>query len=229
MNLLKFSHCAVALCALIAARPARAHFIWAEVTLDTPPIAKLAFSDAPGQVSEPDTVQRIESARAWNLDGKVLSLKTAHDVRSGSTEGSRVFGTEQFYGVLDKTKEGRGVFKCMYYAKAALSLDDANHNVKLPFEMFARRDGADHINVTVKRGATRYEKASLNVYDPGEEKPRALVTDARGEIRFVAKPGLYGVKAAWVDETPGEIEDKKYPFIRNYSTLTFRVVESTLR
>jgi hypothetical protein len=229
MNIIRqLTYSAIALCATLAARPAHAHFLWGEVTQDTPPVAQLSFNEEPGGVSDGDMVARIEAARAWDDKGKTIALQTAGAVRSGVLKGGRVFGADQNFGVLDRTKEGRGVFKLLYYTKAALTLDDANQSVKLPFELFARRDGADRIVVTVKRGAAPYASAKLNVYTPLQDKPTPLTSDVNGEIRFEAKtPGLYGIRAAWVDETPGEEGGKKYPFIRNYSTLTFRVAAST--
>jgi hypothetical protein len=219
---------AIALGATFGARPASAHFLWGEVTSDASPVAKLAFSDAPGQLSEADLVERIQTAKAWNADGQSLEMKTANAVRSGALANGRAFGSSQFYGVLDKTKEGRGIFRLMYYAKSAQTLGEANQNLKLPFELFAQRDGNEQIVVTVKRGALPYTGAALNVYLPYQEKPINFVSDAKGQIHFTSTtPGLYGIKAAWVDETPGEVEGKKYPMTRNYSTLTFRVAAST--
>jgi hypothetical protein len=96
--------------------------------------------------------------------------------------------------------------------------------MKLPFELFARRDGAGFVVVRAKRGQEVFAGAKLNVFLPGEKQWTAHVTDENGEIRFEAKKsGLYGIKAAWVDETPGEVDGKKYPFTRNYSTLTFHL------
>lgn len=230
MNIHKLTLSAIALCTLAGIGPAHAHFLWGEVTTDKSPVARLALSDGPGEISDGDMVQRIQTAQAWNGQGKELELKTTEAVRSGSLDGSTVFSSAQFYGVLDKTREGRGLFRCMYYAKAALTIEEAGQNLKLPFELFARRDGARHVIVTAKRSADVYEGAKLNVFEPGKEKWTTYTTDAKGEIRFEAtKPGLYGIKAAWVDETPGEIEGKKYPFTRNYSTLTFRVGDAATK
>lgn len=228
LTLRKFAYSAIALCVTFAAQPARAHFLWGEVSTDKTPIAKLAFSDGPGQVSEADLVERIETARAWDKMGKEIDFKTADAVRSGTLQNSRIFGSSQYYGVLNKTDQGRGVFRLMYYAKSALTLEDANQKVDLPFELFARRDGDKHIIVTAKRGTAPYAAAQIDVFHPNQEKPTPQTSDAKGEIRFeTTTAGLYGFKAAWVDETPGEIEGKKYPFTRNYTTLTFRVAEST--
>lgn len=223
MTIRKIAYSIAALCALLAARPASAHFLWGEVTQDKLPVAKLSLADGPGEASEEGFVDRIQTARVWDGNGQELTLKTCGGVRSSELKNSTVFSSAQFYGVLDKTKEGRGVFRCMHYAKSAQSIDEANQNLKLPFELFARRDGTNHIIVTARRGAALYQNAELHLYEPGQEKWTTFTTDAKGEIRFEAKPGLYGIKAAWIDETPGEIEGKKYPFTRNYSTLTFRV------
>ena len=224
MNLRKLTLSAIAFCAVASAGPAHAHFLWGEVTPEATPIAKLALSDRPGEPSEDDMVERIKGARAWNGNGQEIKFTSNSTIRFGSLEGSKVFSSAQYYGVLDKTKEGRGVFRCMYYAKAVLDISDAGQNLKLPFELFGRRDTDGQIVVTAKRGEAIYEGAKLNVFQPGRKLWVSYVTDAKGEIRFETPvPGIYGIKAAWIDETPGEVEGKKYPFTRNYSTLTFRV------
>lgn len=224
MTLRQLTLSAIALCALATARPASAHFLWGEVTSETPAVAKLALADRPGLPSEDDMVERIKGARAWNDAGKELELVSNGTVRSGSLENSNAFSSWQYYGVLDKTKEGRGVFRCMYYAKSALTVEGTSQNLNLPFELFGRRDGADHVIVTAKRGTEIFPGALLNLFVPGVPMWTKFTTDEKGEIRFEVKtPGLYGIKAAWIDETPGEVEGKKYPFTRNYSTLTFHI------
>jgi len=224
MNLRKLTLSAIALCAVAGASPAHAHFLWGEVTPEATPIAKLALSDRPGEPSEDDMVERIKGAQAWNGKGQEIKFTSNDTIRFGSLEGSKIFSSSQYYGVLDKTREGRGVFRCMYYAKAVLDINDAGQNLKLPFELFGRRDADGHIVVTAKRGEAIYEGAKLNVFQPGRKLWVSYVTDAKGEIRFETPvPGIYGIKAAWIDETPGEVEGKKYPFTRNYSTLTFHV------
>lgn len=224
MKLRRLMSCAFALCTALVANPAHAHFLWGEVTPETPAVAKLAFSDGPGEVSEGNLVERIDNAQVWDGKGKQLKFKTANAVRSGALKDSRVFGSSQFYGVLDKTKEGRGVFRLMYFAKSAQTLADANATLKLPVELFARAESGGNIVVTATRDGQPYQNAKVDVYLPGQDKATSLTSDAKGEIRFETKgTGLYGIKTAWVDETPGKAEGKAYPFTRNYSTLTFRV------
>src|SRR5690606_30665334 len=156
--------------------------------------------------SEGNLVERIDNAQVWDGKGKKLKFKTADAVRSGSLKDSRVFGSSQFYGVLDKTKEGRGVFRLMYFAKSAQALADANATLKLPVELFARADGSQVV-VTAKRNAQPYENAKVDIYLPHQSKATSLVSDAKGEVRFDAKgEGLYGIKTVWVDETPGKAE-----------------------
>lgn len=222
MKLRRLMYSAFALCTALAASPAHAHFLWGEVTPETPAVAKLAFSDGPGEVSEGNLVERIEDAKVWDGKGKNLKFKTADAVRSGALKDSRVFASSQFYGVLDKTKEGRGIFRLMYFAKSAQTLADANATVKLPVELFAQADGGNVV-VTAKRNGQLFEGAKVDVYLPGQDKATPFTTDAKGEVRFEAKgSGLYGLKTLWTDETPGKAEGKEYPFTRNYSTLTFR-------
>lgn len=214
--------------AAILTQPAYAHFMWNEVSEGNPPVAKVSFAEGPGEISDGNLVEKVVPAQVWNADGKPLVLKTAGAVRTGSLEGARSFGTSLNYGVLDKAAEGRGVFKLMYFAKSAATLGDAGQSVKLPFEFFARNDGNNGVIATLKRGTELVAKTTVSVNEPGEEKPRTLTTDDKGEIRFEAKnPGMYGLRAAWVQETPGEQDGKKYPQVRNYTTLSFRVAAAT--
>ncbi len=215
---------AFALSVMALCLPAHAHFLWGEVSTDTPSIAKLALSEGPGEVSDGNLLAKIATAKAWNGAGKEIALKEGGGVRSGDLLGSSAFSSSQFYGVLDKTEEGRGIFRLMYYAKAASSLDKAGFDAKLPLEFFVAREGTNRVVATLKRGEVLVTKANVNLHVPNEEKPKILVTDDKGQVHFETKDaGLYGLRAPWIDETPGEIEGKKYPFTRNYTTLSFRV------
>lgn len=215
----------------LAAHPAHAHFLWGEVSNDTPAQARLSFAEGPGELSEGNLVEKIANASAWNEGGKTLSFSTKGAVRSAPLAGSHVFGSSQVYGVLDKTEEGRGVFKLLYFAKAADSLEGASSRVKLPFEFFARRNGENEVVASLQRDGKPVAQTTINIYEPDQPKPRTLTSDAQGEIHFDAKtPGLYGLRAAWVDETPGELDGKKYPMVRNYTTLAFPIgTASTIR
>lgn len=224
MNIHKLTFAALALSAIFAARPAHAHFLWGQISTDKAPVAKLAFAEGPGEISEGNLVENIANARAWNAEGKTLDFTTAGAVRNAALGSSHVFGSSQVYGVLDKTEEGRGVFKLLYWAKAADSLDGAGQNVKLPFEFFARRGAGAEVVATLLRSGKPVAQTTVNLYEPNDEKPLTLTSDAKGEVHFEAKAsGLYGLRAAWVDETPGELDGKKYPMVRNYTTLAFPI------
>jgi len=219
----KFTFACAALATSLLSQTAHAHFMWSEVSEDNPPVAKISFADHPGTISEGDLVQRVVPAKAWNAKGKELSLTTTGALRTGSLEGSKAFGASLSYGVLDKTEEGRGVFKLMYYTKAAASVKDAGENLKLPLELFAQADGTNAV-ATLKQGKKALSKLSIHVYEPNEEKPKVLTSDDKGQVRFDAsKPGVYGLRALLIEETAGEQDGKKFPATRHWTSLVFRV------
>lgn len=207
---------------------AHAHFLWGEVGEENPPLAKISFAEGSGEISTDVPVERIEVARAWTPDKKPLALQTGGGVRRAPLQNARVFGAAQTWGVLDKTAEGRGVFKLEYHAKAAATLADASTLASLPLELFATRDGVKGVLVSLKRGDKPVSKTVLYLHEPNEEKPRTLTTDDKGEAHFESKtPGLYGLRASWGDDKAGELNGKKYALTRHYTTLSFRVAAST--
>ena len=201
---------------------ANAHFLWGEVSQDNPPVAKISFAEGPGQISEADLVGKIEVARVWADGNKVLAPQTTSGVRVAKLNGARLVGASQTWGVLDKTAEGRGIFKLEYWSKAAATLNDANRSVQLPLELFAQSEGASKVLVTFKHGTQPVGKTAILLFEPNALQPRTLITDANGRTRFETKDsGLYGLRANWNDGKPGEFNGKKYALTRHYTTLTF--------
>jgi hypothetical protein len=211
--------------ACLASRPAQAHFLWAEIGSGAQPQLRVTIAEASGENTTGELLERIGPASAWDGSGKALALAPATDAMAAPGP-SNVVGAFQNWGVLDKTAEGRGVFLLEYYAKAARSIDDASQHAKLPVEVFVRREapGSSTCIATLKHNGQPVAKAPVKLHEPDVEEARDLTTDAQGEVRFeAAKPGLYGLRAAVVEDRSGEHMGKPFPMIRNYSTLTFTV------
>jgi len=131
-------------------------------------------------------------------------------------------------GVLDKSKEGRGVFLLHYSAKAAQELSAANQKAGLPVEVFAEKDG-DRYLLKVTRNGKPVANAEVIVVRPGNQNLLALKTDSKGTARFQNEEnGQIGIRAMVEDKTAGEYEGKAYPLVRHYSTLTFPTTSTKL-
>jgi uncharacterized GH25 family protein len=201
---------------------AHAHFLWGEVSEDHPATAKISFAEEPGEISDGDLVKKIEAARVWTDDGKVLDLQTTGGVRETKLDGARLIGASQTWGVRDRTKEGGGIYKLEFYAKAGATLKDANRSVRLPFELFAQPEGASGVLVTFKRDNQPVGNAAISLTEPNALQPRTIMTNENGQAHFDIKAaGLYGLRANWNDDKPGEEGGKKYEQTRHYTTLTF--------
>jgi hypothetical protein len=163
----------------------------------------------------------------WTADGKTLELKRETGaMTAGLTEDAKLIGGEQVWDVLDRRSEDRGLFLLKYYAKAAKDVDAASGSVKLPVEVFAKRDGGVCV-LTVREGNKPVAGSQVVVTKPGAASPLTLKTDASGETRFALfGDGEYQVRAMVADQEPGKWQEKSYHLVRNYSTLTFAVKKS---
>ncbi len=217
-----FVLCAVAL----PARFAHAHFLWAKVDAKSGPTFQLALAEASSEMDKGVAVDKIKSASAWDEKGGKLALTPAGTMLSGAlSPESQIAGATQHYGVLDKTKAGRGVYLLEYHAKAAQDVAKAGRNARLPLEFFARRDGGD-ILVTLKHNGKPVPFGAVTLHTPEQtdDKGTALTTDAQGQLRFKAEAaGLYGLRAGVAETTAGTFEGKDYKLIRRYTTLSFPV------
>lgn len=206
---------------LLLTAPAHAHFLWAQTNDDANQLS-LYFGEGGEGVSTGVPADVIAKARAWKPNGSPLvTTLQSGAYRTPIDAATPVYGASQSWGVLDKSKEGRGTFRLEYFAKAATDLGKAGWSAGLPVELFARREG-NQVLVTFKRGAAPVAEAEITVVSPSDEKGFTVKTDASGQARFpLSDAGTYALRAVSVDDTAGEIEGKKYPQTRNWTTLTF--------
>jgi hypothetical protein len=197
---------------------AHAHFVWA--TLD--PAGKqlrLEFSESPGESVLPNFAGVGDKIRAWSKPGRTLRLSQGERLLTAPSPG-RVAGADMTYGVMDRSKEGRGIFLLRYSAKAAATVADAGNAVGLPCE------------ITVTNGALRVTRegrpaagAELALHVPGGKAPIEAKTNADGRYRLPAVgPGLVSIRAMVAEPTRGDWQGKSYELVRNYTTLTYRVI-----
>jgi hypothetical protein len=227
--MIKHSHFSRTLLAALTvagiASTAHAHFLWAQID-DKTNTVQVTLAEGASGVTEGVPVKQLAAAHAWAGQVKDLPLKTEGAARSAELPpGAGVAGVAQNWGVLDKTEQGRGIFLLEYGAKAAASLQTASGSVNLPLELFARPDTGtpNGAIVELRHNGKPVPATAITLHAPEDEKGWTLTADDRGLAHFlVNKPGIYGLRAGVVEETPGEFEGKKYPRIRRYATLTFR-------
>ncbi|HZP82371.1 MAG TPA: DUF3386 family protein [Chthonomonadaceae bacterium] len=213
---------------LLCAAPARAHFLWAQITRAPEPTLHLTFAEKPGEKTLDTLLPRIQEARVWTPDGAALTCNaSAGALLSPLPQTARAAGAAQTWGVLDRAAQGRGVFLLQYYAKAALDAEAAAETANLRVEVFAQKEGADWI-VTVRRDGKAEPGAELTITAPGETGPMERRTDAKGEARFqMPQAGLCAIRAMVAEKEAGAHEGKAYTLKRYYSTLTFPVTEES--
>lgn len=218
----------VSLIGAVAARPAHAHFLWAELHPDAQAILQLRFAEAAGEKTVPDLLEKIKPARVWTPGNTSLTL-TAADGALETTlpPGVRTACAEQVWGVLDRTAQGRGIFLLHYYAKAAVDLAAASEPAGLSVEASVKREASKFI-VTVSHDGKPVSGSEVIVTRPGNENLLALKTDISGKTQFtVGQAGLCGLRALVEEKQEGEYEGKAYKLVRHYTTLTFPVNAGT--
>ncbi|RYX83134.1 DUF3386 family protein [bacterium] len=206
---------------ILAATPAHAHFLWAQTDPQAGQL-RLYFGEGGEGVTNGVSADVLFKVEAWGGNGKKLAPKLAGGAYCAPiAANATVIGAHQSWGVLDRSDSGRGIFRLEYFAKAATSLDKAGNGAKLPFELFARRNKGEAL-VTLKRDGAVLPNAEVTYVTPAGEEGTKLQTDAKGQIHFpITASGLYSLRAVVIDAVPGELDGKKYPQTRTWTTLTF--------
>jgi hypothetical protein len=215
----------LSLLALLAAAPARAHFLW--LTIDEGSRKPhLAFGETPDEATPASLVARLAAARVRDGAGKALALTQVEDGWTGPVSKQTALAATQSWGVVDRSGDGSGAFLLEYYAKGGAGLQATAADLKLPLELFARQEGGQ-IVATVRRGGQAVAGSPFHVSLPsGRSFDRT--SDAQGEIRFDGEgKGLYGIRARRLEDRKGESDGKAYGEVRHYTTLTFSLPEGT--
>jgi hypothetical protein len=201
---------------------ASAHFLWQRIEPGARPRVALTFGENPDEATSATLLARLTGARAWDQKGNAIELASETSQLAATLAGeATVVAGSRTWGVVDKTGDGTGAFFLEYYSKAAASVADSAASMKLPLEVFAKREGSQVI-ATVRRGDAAQANTTVYVYSPTSEEVAEYTTDASGTIRFEASAvGLYGLRARWIEPRAGESDGKKFGEVRHYSTLTF--------
>ncbi|MCI0456309.1 MAG: DUF4198 domain-containing protein, partial [Gemmataceae bacterium] len=136
--------------------------------------------------------------------------------------GPAVLGGVCSYGVIQRGQDKP--FLLAYYpkwirgeVKAAKAWD------QLPLEILPQGAGRFQVRFAGKP-ATDTEVVVLT---PAADGKATLQTDAQGEFQVrSAAPGLYGIRARFIEAKAGEHEGKKYEAVRHYATLVFQIGET---
>jgi len=201
--------------ALLAAVPAQAHFIWVLVGSEAPQ-TRIVLAENPADEMTDDLVPKI-SAKAWDASGKELAFSQGKKSWNGPADFSKAIAAQQTWGLMD---HGGKPFLIEYYAKGGASIAETANEMKLPFELYARQDGAEVV-ATLKHQGKPAADSKVNVYLP-TGRTLELQTDAKGEVRFAAEGGgHYGLRSRLIEARKGESEGKAYDEVRHYTTLAF--------
>jgi len=218
---------------LLAAAPARAHFVWVSVEKDSSgkPAAHVWFSE----LAEPDSAElldRITSVKVTSrtAGGKPAAVAVTKQVQGngGALVGAIPAGTPALsahikYGVITR---GESTFLLQYSAKyldaAAQDFKALARDESLPLDVVPQAEGSGYVLEVLFQGKPA-AGAEIVVYDPTAAQ-LDLKTDDKGRCSLAAaKPGLYSIRARWIVKEAGKEEDKEYPQVNYYSTVTLRV------
>jgi hypothetical protein len=210
---------------IVAAMPARAHFLWLLPDDGGKPGVRMVFSDklAPDDAKFLDYIRKAE-VFACGGDGKAVAVKTAQvkdalvpELTSPCVVAARV-----------KIVSARGKMPALIVYHAKTWVGEAKPSPAmmkaaagtLDFDL-ALDGAAGKLIVTWKGKPVAGAEVTLAL--PGSDEGIDLKTEADGTIAIkkTARPGLYGIRAKHVVARPGEFEGKKYDEERHYATLVF--------
>jgi N-acetylneuraminic acid mutarotase len=215
---------------LLASGTAQAHFVW----FVTQPggktqTAEVYFSETAAP-DDPALLARVAKAEAWALGGRRGNEPQPLKL---SREGDSLTATlpaelhdapvvlRHTYGAMTRGGES---FLLKYYAKGyALPLAGAwravNDPELLPLEVAPIAEGADLVLKVLWQGKPQ-AGAVVTVEGPGIEKKLEGTTDDSGRFRCrPTEPGLFSIRAKFVEEKSGDYDGTAYASIRHYSTL----------
>lgn len=198
---------------LLLAMPvvSHAHFLWATLEPADKSLA-VALQEVPTQDPLP-LGERVSKVQAWNLKKKSVSLTAEGNWLKASAAGDAA-AVKLEYGVLDRSSEGRGVFRLRYFAKAATTAAASQAKLGLPLELSATQTPDKHWVVVVRQDGKPVGGASLTVEGGPEIK-----TSEDGTATLPVSDVL-AVRALVEDKTKGSEDGKSYELTRSYSTLT---------
>lgn len=215
---------------------AYAHFTYVVPTADGSKV-QVVFSDS----LEPDKkvpIDKIVKTTLFCVDatGKQMPLEwtKAKDEHAFLADlmgrDVQVVGGVSDYGFHQSKHTQNKPVWLKYYPKAILggvsATGTARLGDKVPLEILPVVNGG-FITFQARLNGKPLADAEFGVLIPGEPEGRKITADANGIIptRF-DKPGRYGVRAAYIVPSVGELDGQKYEEIRHYATLVLDYVPS---
>lgn len=210
----------------VAVPAASAHFPY--IVPEGPNKARVVFSDTL-KADDKVPVDRLANLKLrMTANAKTDDLTITLDKKTNvyrvdvPGDGARVVAGTLDYGVLQRGDAKP--FRLKYHPKAVFGAwaDAAAGGPVTPLEVTPVADGGK-LRFVVKFNGKAVAKAEVSVMVPGEEKPKAVVTDAAGATEVFDKAGQYGVQAKHAEAAAGEVDGKKYAEVRHYATLVVTV------
>jgi hypothetical protein len=209
---------------LITVSPVSAHFLFLLPGANRQP-AQVILSNAP----QPDPTADLRNLGtseviAWTAPGvrSETTLTPKYDEKSqtlafpAQLRGLDALSMSLTRGVANRGEGHRWLIR--HHAFWQQSAGSATRETGLPLAVQALKSG-DGIVFRADFGGKTLTNHDLLVYEPGETRPKVMKTDLKGDSAQFSKPGIYAVRVALTDPTPGEHEGLRYQVVKHYSTL----------
>lgn len=207
-----------------------AHFIWLSpsTTGDAGKIAvyfgEAADDDSSDYLDRVSTV--VVSRVTGSLPAEALTLSKSKDSISTPVKFSdaSVYVASHDLGIMDR---GDSSFRLKYYAKTGPNVESnawqtADSKDDLRLDIVPSRQG-DKIQMTVYFDQQPVSDVEVTVARPNADSIQAVTNEAGAATFELSDAGLYSIRARHIDSTSGELNGKKFPETRHYSTVSLLV------
>lgn len=202
--------------------PDFAHGLWVE---PGPGGYRIFFGEAEHNLREKkDKLGRFASIKTWEADGSEGRVQVKED-HLFAAAGAGGLLAAHLDSPVREPKEGMGgpaggPVKSFQYLRFAEGLE-APGKAAAPLFLDILPEGKGNLTFTVTKGGHPHPEARVEVLAPNGWN-RTFESGKDGKVAIEAPwPGLYIVKTAWKDKTPGEFEGKKYGTASHTTTLSF--------
>lgn len=214
--MIRFTKPALAALALLCASASSAHFLWATHQRNG---FLFEFAETPGD----SVLERL----AGKQDSLRLVYPTGHgrlETRSDSSflkTTANQAAASLDYGVLDRTESGRGIFRLLYYVKAAKDVVSSQKSLGLPLELFLYQERMTFRLKAMLRGQAA--PGAEVVYGHNGSEMTSVKTDAKGflDLQGIKSWEDLHIRAMAAEQEEGLYEGKAYTLVRHYSSLAF--------
>lgn len=219
-----------AMFSLMLTGTARAHFIWLVPESNEGTTTVQVYFSEEASPDDPDLLDRLKDLAVRQVqpggDAVTLPLTFADgEIRAETrSSGNSFFVAAHDLRVFDR---GDAVFRLKYYAKSGPAISHPAWT-QIDCTSLLRLDVVPTINGNRLEVRVRFDGRPVAGAEVKASGPAIAeftgATDDEGRIEFsVEDPGLYSIRARHIEEAAGEIEGKKYPATRHYSTVAVDV------